>query len=274
MDSSRARFKKSLSASSHSEEDDVEEWLSKNEDQAEAIVERWLCSHPQSAKNLYIKYGHFVGMDAMVPFSSVQKSKSMRNYISTPAIQKHQRKRRMSELRKLEKQQLFVELLKDVVSPDVDVNHLSHKILVNVLLLTKADRSSLFLVEGTGEDQVLVSRLFDVTEGISVTDAVHDEADAIKMALGVGVAGHVAESGEKINLENAYDVRLAANAYCHCRALFSMGLDLGFYHNLKNCPAKSITMLLFRNYPQKVTPSKIVDISPAITICSLPLQQV
>lgn len=205
MDSSRVRFKKSVSTSSRSEEDNVEEWLSKNEERAEAIVERWLCSHPQSAKNLYIKYGHFVGMDSMMPFSSVQRSKSMQNYISTPAIQ---RKRRMSELQKLEKQQLFVELLKDVVSPDVDVNHLSHKILVNVLLLTKADRSSLFLVEGTGEDQVLVSRLFDVTEGISVTDAVHDEADAIKMALGVGVAGHVAESGEKINLKNAYDVRL------------------------------------------------------------------
>jgi hypothetical protein len=192
--------------SAHSEGKYIADWLGKHEEQAEAIVEHWLCSHPMSAKNLYIKYGHFVGMDAMTPLSSVSKSKSMRHFISASSIQNQQRKRRMSELRKLEKEQLFVELLKDVVSPDIDVNHLSHKILVNVLLLTKADRSSLFLVEGTGEDQVLVSRLFDVVEGISVTDAIHDEQDAIKMALGVGVAGTVAETGEKINLENAYDV--------------------------------------------------------------------
>lgn len=202
MEAASPRF----ASTSYSDEEYIGEWLSKNEEQAEAIIEHWLCSHPQSAKNLYIKYGHFIGMDAMTPLSSVIKSKSMRHYISASANQKW--KRRMSELRKLEKEQLFVELLKDVVSPDVDVNHLSHKILVNVLLLTKADRSSLFLVEGTGEDQILVSRLFDVTEGISVKDAVHDDSDAIKMALGVGIAGNVAETGEKINLKNAYDVRL------------------------------------------------------------------
>lgn len=212
-------LKSVMPASTAHTDEYIGEWLSKNEEQAEEIVEKWLCSHPQSAKNLYIKYGHFVGMDAMTPLSSVTKSKSMRHYISSPAIQNQQRKRRMSDLRKLKKEQLFVELLKDVVSPDVDVNHLSHKILLNVLLLTKADRSSLFLVEGTGEDQILVSRLFDVTEGISVMNAVHDESDAIKMALGVGIAGTVAETGEKINLENAYDVSLhITNEWhtCHC----------------------------------------------------------
>lgn len=207
------KFTKSLSAA-HSDEEYVRDWLSKHEEKAETVIENWLRSHPQSAKNLYIKYGHFVGMDAMAPLSSVAKSKSMRHYISAPSIQNQRKRRPTSELQKLEKQELFVELLKDVVSPDFDVNNLTHKILVNVLLLTKADRSSLFLVEGTGESQILVSRLFDVTEGTSVTDAIHDDADAIKMAVGVGVAGTVAQTGEKINLENAYEVSLISVEKC------------------------------------------------------------
>lgn len=212
----RSRFVKSLSAA-HSDEEYIGDWLWNNEEQAQAMVENWLCSHPQAAKNLYLKYGHFVGMDAMAPLSSVTRSKSMRHYISTTSFQTQRKRRRTSELHKLEKQQLFVELLKDVVSPDFDVNNLSHKILVNVLFLTKADRSSLFLVEGTGESQILVSRLFDVTEGKSVTDAIHDDSDAIKMAVGVGVAGTVAQTGEKINLEDAYMVRLFS---CKPRAEF------------------------------------------------------
>lgn len=201
----RSRFVKSLSAA-HSDEEYIGDWLWNNEEQAQAMVENWLCSHPQAAKNLYLKYGHFVGMDAITPLSSVTKSKSMRHFISTPTL-KNQRRKPTSELRKLEKQQLFVELLKDVVSPDVDVNHLSHKILVNMLFLTKADRSSLFLVEGTGEDQILVARLFDVTESTSAMDAIHDDSHAIKMPLGVGIAGTVAQTGEKINLKNAYEVK-------------------------------------------------------------------
>lgn len=200
------RFTKSKSAS-HTEEEYVEDWLSNNEERAENMIESWLMTHPQTAKNLYLKYGHILGMDVITPLSSVTKSKSMRHYISTPSIQSQRTKRKpASELRKLEKQQLFVELLKDVVAPDVDVNHLTHKILVNVLLLTKADRSSLFLVEGTGVDQILVSRLFDIAEGTSVKEAIRDDSKAIKMAVGVGIAGTVAKTGEKINLENAYEV--------------------------------------------------------------------
>lgn len=210
MQSQSTKFTKSVSAG-HTDEEYVGDWLSKNEEKAETIIENWLCSHPQSARSLYLKYGQYVGLDAMTPLSNVSKSKSMRHYISAPSIQNQRKRMPTSELRKLEKQELFVELLKDVVSPDVDVYHLSYKILANVLLLTKADRSSMFLVEGTGESQILVSRLFDVTEGTTAADAIHDDADAIKMAVGIGVAGTVAQTGEKINLVDAYQVRKNMN---------------------------------------------------------------
>lgn len=206
----RGKFTKSMSAAQNDEEY-IAEWLRTNEDVAECIVENWLFSHPQYAKSLYKKYGHFLGMEAITPLSSASKSgrKSLRHYISAPSVTPHQRKKNrkpMSELRKLEKQQLFVELLKDVVSTEVDINHLGHKILLNILFITNADRSSLFLVEGTGEDQILVSRLFDVTENTTAADAIHDDADAIKMAVGVGIAGTVAKTGEPINVKNAYEV--------------------------------------------------------------------
>lgn len=194
---------RSMSASK-SEDEYIEDWLKRNEGKAEVLIENWLCSHPQPAKNLYLKYGHYIGMEAMTPLSTVHK-KSMKHYTSSPAIQARKRKP-TEELRKLDRQELFVELLKDVVAPDVNVYHLSHKILVNVLLLTRADRSSLFLVEGSGDDQILVSRLFDVSEGSTAQDSIHDDNDAIKMAVGVGVAGMVAHTGETINLIDAYEV--------------------------------------------------------------------
>ncbi len=100
-----------------------------------------------------------------------------------------------------------MELLTDVVSPNFDVNHLSHKILANVLVLINGDRSSLFLVEGTEENPVLVSRLFDVMEHTSVEDAIHEDNEALKIPFGKGIIGFAAQNGVAINLENAYKVR-------------------------------------------------------------------
>ena len=202
----KKRFTKSMSTT-HSDEEYVAEWLRKNEEAAECIVENWLFSHPHSAKSLYKKYGHFIGMEAMTPMSSSSKKKSMRHYISTPSMtQQRQKRKPAAELRKLEKQEMFVELLKDILSPEVDIDHLSHKILLNVLLLTKADRSSLFHLEGPEGGKILVSRLFDISESTSVASAIHTDDEAIKMPLGVGIAGTVAKTGEPINLKNAYEV--------------------------------------------------------------------
>lgn len=58
----------------------------------------------------------------------------------------------------LDEGELFMELIRDV-SNELDIDVLCHKILVNVGLLTRADRGSLFLVRG----KHLVAKLFDVT---------------------------------------------------------------------------------------------------------------
>lgn len=177
---------------SGSEEDEIEQWLMQHEAFAESFVDKWLArrhSRKQQSSSLSQKV-------QQPPYK----------FMNTPNVPKH-KKRPVAELRKLDKNKLFVELLTDVVSPDFDINHLTHKILVNILLLTNADRSSLFLVEGTGESQILVSRLFDVTENTKVEDAIHDESDSIKMPVGVGIAGMVAKTGETINLKDAYEVR-------------------------------------------------------------------
>lgn len=57
---------------------------------------------------------------------------------------------------------LFMELIRDV-SNELDIDVLCHKILVNVGLLTRADRGSLFLAKGPPDNKYLVAKLFDVT---------------------------------------------------------------------------------------------------------------
>ena len=197
--------------STNSEQQFVENWLRKHEDYAHAFVERWLQAYPNHTRLLVEKYNRDHGSSnnttLLKPLgAALDEGKILQHYISAPNLHSNRKKRSASELRRLNHHELFMELLQDVVSPDVDVNSLSHKILVNVLILTNADRSSLFLVDEGTEDPILVSRLFDVMEGTTVEDAVHEEADAIKIPVGVGIAGHTAKTGETINLQNAYKV--------------------------------------------------------------------
>ena len=55
-----------------------------------------------------------------------------------------------------------MELIRDVAN-ELDIDVLCHKILVNVGLLTHADRGSLFLARGPRDARYLVAKLFDVT---------------------------------------------------------------------------------------------------------------
>lgn len=67
-----------------------------------------------------------------------------------------------------------MELIKDVAN-ELDIDVLCHKILVNVGLLTHADRGSLFLVKGNcAQSRYLVAKLFDVTQD---TGECNDIAD-------------------------------------------------------------------------------------------------
>ena len=189
---------------------DVESWLDNHEVFARKFVEGYLHSHPLFVKEVVQsemeKKQQLLTPMCNTPLSAInplRPKKSLKHIHSAPNIS---HRKSTIHLRQLNKHDMFMELLKDVVSPNFDVNSLSHKILVNVLLLTNADRSSLFLVEGSPENSILVSRLFDVTEVSTMESVVHDETDAIKIPMGVGIVGQVAMTGETINLQDAYKV--------------------------------------------------------------------
>lgn len=67
-------------------------------------------------------------------------------------------------LENLDEGELFMELIRDVAN-ELNIDVLCHKILVNVGLLTHADRGSLFLAKGSSSsNRYLVAKLFDVTQ--------------------------------------------------------------------------------------------------------------
>ena len=184
------------------EQEFVEKWLLANEEFTNQFVLEWIHARPELLKP---KPTPNRGVPSFCPRSTANREvgKFLKPLTSTSHLYK--RKDAM-ELRKLSRADRFMELLQDVVSPDFDVNHLSHKILVNVILLTNADKTSLFLVEGTDKNPLLVSRLFDVTEDSTVEEAVHEEHEAIAIPVGTGIVGQAAQTGQIINIKNAYEV--------------------------------------------------------------------
>lgn len=184
-----------------SEQQFVEKWLENNEEGAINVVGKWLIRHPTRAKTLMQKIN--------TQSSSTSDKVSLNIDEEAEKVCKHlvatkERKKKPGDLRKMDKDALFMELLREVVSPNFDINVLSHKILVNVMLLVNADRSSLFLADES--QNILVSRLFDVTVDSTVEDAMHEDSEAIKIPFGKGIAGHVAETGKFINIPDAYKV--------------------------------------------------------------------
>ncbi|KAH8351758.1 hypothetical protein KR084_009756 [Drosophila pseudotakahashii] len=120
----------------------------------------------------------------------------------------HQRPQRLSrnELKQLDEKELIFELVKDICN-ELEVRTLCHKILQNVSILLNADRGSLFLVQGRcngpdGLKKCLVSKLFDVCPRSTVEEM--EQQDEVRVAWGTGIAGHVAESGEPVNIPDAY----------------------------------------------------------------------
>ncbi|XP_069679001.1 cGMP-specific 3',5'-cyclic phosphodiesterase isoform X2 [Periplaneta americana] len=111
---------------------------------------------------------------------------------------------RRKQLDLMDESELFMELIRDVAN-ELDIDVLCHKILVNVGLLTHADRGSLFLARGPRDSRYLVAKLFDVTVDTELEDAVRKaRAEEIRIPFGVGIAGVVAQSKEIINIKDAY----------------------------------------------------------------------
>lgn len=191
------------SALGSGEQSSVEKWLENNEEGAMNIIGRWLLCHPSRTKTLLERLSTQESHESIHVLGSLdvdEEAQKVCRHLAPP----NKSKLKLGDLKKMDRTALFMELLRDVISPNLDINTLSHKILVNVMLLVDADRSSLFL---TDESQnILISRLFDVTVDSTVSDAIHNDSDAIKIPFGKGIAGHVAETGTPINIPDAYNV--------------------------------------------------------------------
>lgn len=119
----------------------------------------------------------------------------------------HRRPR--TELKTLDEKELMYELVIDICN-ELDVNSLCHKILQNVCILLNADRCSLFLVHGReGEDRFLEAKLFDVSADTTLEE-VCENREAIRIPWGTGIIGHVAQTGELLNIPDAYKVILSS----------------------------------------------------------------
>ncbi|XP_078147962.1 cGMP-specific 3',5'-cyclic phosphodiesterase [Centroberyx gerrardi] len=96
----------------------------------------------------------------------------------------------------------LLELVKDV-SSHLDVTALCHKIFLHINELIAADRYSLFLVgEDSSNRKFLVSRLFDVAEGSTLEESSNS---CIRLEWNKGIVGHVAATGQPLNIKNAYE---------------------------------------------------------------------
>ncbi|KAL5258630.1 hypothetical protein ACHWQZ_G009192 [Mnemiopsis leidyi] len=118
-----------------------------------------------------------------------------------PGEEPSARRRSREEWRQLNEPDLMMELVRDIAQ-DLDLVSLCFKILLNVGILTNGDRCSLFLIFGSGDQRFLVSKLFDVTENSQLTDMY--EHKPIRIPYGKGIVGYVAESGETVNIPDAY----------------------------------------------------------------------
>jgi GAF domain-containing protein len=111
-----------------------------------------------------------------------------------------------ADIHGLDERELLMELIREI-SNELDVQRLSHKILVNIGVLTNADRCSLFLAEGSKDNRILVSKLFDVTSESTLEATLRENNDRVyTVPFGVGIAGYSAQTGETINIRNAYEV--------------------------------------------------------------------
>ena len=125
--------------------------------------------------------------------------------LSRPTRQRKS-KEELQQLRVLDEQAFLVELVKDI-SSDLEVKGLCHKILQNVSLMTSGDRCSLFIVNGAKDGpRFLVSQVFDVNADSRVEDL--DDLEEIRVPWGTGIIGFTAETGETVNIPDAYQVNL------------------------------------------------------------------
>ncbi|XP_055848135.1 cGMP-specific 3',5'-cyclic phosphodiesterase [Episyrphus balteatus] len=187
---------------------DVDEVAKLFEEKPEAF-EKWLTERAPAEALLRLQ--QFIESRKPAKRPSVT-SDLFQQWMQTPPIQKCRSSSSVvgsiidsrRHLMDLDEGELFMELIRDVAN-ELDIDILCHKILVNVGLLTHADRGSLFLAKGGPNNRYLVAKLFDVTQTTALREAVTKaRSEEIIIPFGVGIAGTVAQTKEMINIKEAY----------------------------------------------------------------------
>ncbi|XP_013140835.1 PREDICTED: dual 3',5'-cyclic-AMP and -GMP phosphodiesterase 11-like [Papilio polytes] len=213
----------------------TEAWLDENQDfvhdyflrkATRQVVDAWLVCHatPPSAE-LASPSRAGSGSGATTPVRKISAHEFERGGLLKPlvttvdgtptflgdtphAVPARPQRRSRHELRQLDEKELIFELVKDICN-ELEVRVLCHKILQNVSILLDADRGSLFLVQGERaasphpqNGRCLVSKLFDVCS--KSTPEQMEQLEEIRIPWGSGIVGYVAESGEPVNIPDAY----------------------------------------------------------------------
>ncbi|XP_032584415.1 cGMP-specific 3',5'-cyclic phosphodiesterase [Drosophila mojavensis] len=209
--SANAKINSSSSGKTTATQQDVDEVARLFEEKPEAF-EKWLTERapPEALSRLH----EFIESRKPHKRPSVT-SDLFQQWMASPTVQQksprklsnssvHALPESRRHLMELDEGELFMELIRDVAN-ELDIDVLCHKILVNVGLLTHADRGSLFLAKGTPNNRYLVAKLFDVTQTTALKDAVtRARAEEIIIPFGIGIAGMVAQTKQMINIKEAY----------------------------------------------------------------------
>ncbi|KAK3800167.1 hypothetical protein RRG08_038006 [Elysia crispata] len=133
------------------------------------------------------------------------------------------------DLKDTNEREFFLEIVKDI-SNELDLKNLTAKIVGNVSCMLDADKVSIFLVEGKATSKPsLVSKLFDLHAGTNIFPSCTGD---IRVPWGQGVIGHVAATGETVNLQEAmkdarYNDELSRITGYHVETLLCMPIKNG-----------------------------------------------
>uniref|UniRef100_A0A0L8HM88 Phosphodiesterase n=1 Tax=Octopus bimaculoides TaxID=37653 RepID=A0A0L8HM88_OCTBM len=163
------------------------------------MVEKYLNDHPTFIEEWLSKSKARSTLDDKY----VRKTPRFSSYVEKVMMkQKREKRQLISSL--VSENELFSELVKDITH-EINVNDLSHKILQNIIKLTHCERGSLFFIETIARQKFLVSNLFDVTSTSAVTETLRQNENVIRIPVGKGIAGYVAETKQKVNIVDAYE---------------------------------------------------------------------
>ena len=197
-----------------SKHESISQWLHDNQNFTNQFVLEWLRTHPSLLRCGPISRLHLSPPDPFPkqsPTFSTPAPARDREFVcpevagerTVESEQYHYRRRNAAELCQLKKSEVFMELVKDITSPEFSTTRLAQRIIEDCMILLKAERASIYLTDGG----VLVSsRLLDMVEGSLEGTSRENRPEDNIVLMGSGIVGETAQSGAAINIPDAQKV--------------------------------------------------------------------